>query len=89
MVHFLCVRVTKQDEQALIGDAKLRQNKIKILYENLKITNSVILIISKVLLCTFVIGEGSRGYGFIQASYHVEGRDGKHSLNVVVDTHDT
>jgi hypothetical protein len=67
----------------------MRQNKIKILYENLKIINSVILIIINILfyyLCTFVIGEGSRGYGFIQASYDMEGRDEKHSLNFAVDT---
>lgn len=48
----------------------MRQNKIKILYENLKNTDS----------CTFVIDEGSRGYGFKQAIYHMEGRNGKHSF---------
>lgn len=48
----------------------MRQNKIKILYENLKNTDS----------CTFVIDEGSKGYGFKQAIYHMEGRNGKHSF---------
>jgi len=67
----------------------MRQNKIKILNENLKIMNSVILFIINILfyyLCTFIICEGIRGYGFIQASYDMEGRDVKSSLNFAVDT---